>query len=135
LLPEIQSPSLKANSQFTNNESSVLRKRKKGLLFVRQRKGQGESASQSTVVPLLRENVYLLKGHPGVQLDCMTICMPTKAGGLDLLGVWCHFSEAVCLGWQVYCSGGQREIRARELLDLIGEQRELIFVTGFSSID
>jgi hypothetical protein len=41
------------------------------------------------------------------------------------LGVWLHFSEAVYIGWQVYCSGGQKEMRDRELLlGLIGEQME-----------
>jgi hypothetical protein len=56
------------------------------------------------------------------------------AAGFASPGVWRHFSEAVCLGWQVYCSGGQRETRGRELFGLIGEQRELIFLTGSSQI-
>jgi hypothetical protein len=38
------------------------------------------------------------------------------AAGLGSTGVRCHFSEAVCLGWQVDCTGGQREMR-----DLIEE--------------
>jgi hypothetical protein len=59
--------------------------------------------------------------------------MATMTAGLDSPGVRHHFSEAVCLGWQLYCSGGQRETRGRDLLGLIGEQRELNLVTGFSS--
>jgi hypothetical protein len=55
------------------------------------------------------------------------------AAGLDSPGGRCHFSEAACLGWQVYCSGGQTEMRGRELLGLTGGQRELFFITGFSS--
>jgi hypothetical protein len=59
--------------------------------------------------------------------------MFTMAAGLGSPGVQHHFSEAVCLGWQVYCSGGQREIRGRELLGLIEGQRKLIFMTRFST--
>jgi hypothetical protein len=54
------------------------------------------------------------------------------AASFDSPGVWHHLSETVCLDWQVCCSGGQREIRGRELLGVIGEQREFIFLTGFS---
>jgi hypothetical protein len=53
--------------------------------------------------------------------------------GRESPGVWCCISEAVYLGWQVYCSGGQREIRGRDLPGLTGAQREFIFVPGFSS--
>jgi hypothetical protein len=48
--------------------------------------------------------------------------MFTMAAGL---GVRFHFPEAECLDWQIHCSGGQREIRDRELPHLIEEQREL----------
>jgi hypothetical protein len=40
-------------------------------------------------------------------LHCMTRCMSTMAAGLGSPGVRHHFSEVVCLGWQVYCSGSQ----------------------------
>jgi hypothetical protein len=109
LLPENQSPGLNANSQFRNNKSWGFRKRKESLLIIRQRGGQGESASQSTVILLLRESVHLLKEHSGTQLDYMIRYMFTRATSLDSLGVWHHFSEAVCLGCQVYCSHGRRK--------------------------
>jgi hypothetical protein len=54
--------------------------------------------------------------------------------GLGSPLVRCHFSEALCLSWQVCCSGGQREIRTSDLPGLIGKQRKVIFVTGFFSI-
>jgi hypothetical protein len=59
--------------------------------------------------------------------------MFAMAAGLDSPGVCRHFSEAECLGWQVCCSAGQREIRDGDLLGLIGEQRELFFISRFSS--
>jgi hypothetical protein len=65
---------------------------------------------------LLRENVCLLKGRSRAQLDCVTTCMSTMATGLGSPDVQHHFSEAVCLGWQVYCSDGKGEIKERELL-------------------
>jgi hypothetical protein len=73
------------------------------------------------------------KGEFRAQLDYVTRCMFTTTTGLDSVSVQCHFSEALCLGWQVYCSGVQREIRGRELLGLIEEQRKSISITGFSS--
>jgi hypothetical protein len=76
--------------------------------------------------PLLRENVRLLKGRSKAQLDWVTRCISTMTAGLGSPAVWCHFSEAVCLSWQVYCSGGQEEIRGRRLPGLIGGQRELM---------
>jgi hypothetical protein len=42
--------------------------------------------------------------------------MSTMATGLGSPDVQHHFSEAVCLGWQVYCSDGKGEIKERELL-------------------
>jgi hypothetical protein len=50
----------------------------------RQRRVQRKSTSPSTVVPLLRENVYLLKGSSGAQLDRVTRGMFTVAAGLCL---------------------------------------------------
>jgi predicted alpha/beta-hydrolase family hydrolase len=58
-------------------------------------------------------------GEVRAQLDWVIICVSTMAGGLGSPVVRHHFSEAVCLGWQVYCSGGKRQIRGRELLGLI----------------
>jgi hypothetical protein len=37
------------------------------------------------------------------------------------------------LGWKVYCSGGQEEIKGRRPPGVTEEQRELTFVTRFSS--
>jgi hypothetical protein len=46
---------------------------------------------------------------------------------LVLQMLWCHISKAICLGWQVYFSGGQREreIRGRRLPGLIEEWKML----------
>jgi hypothetical protein len=64
---------------------------------------QEESMSQSTIFPLVRENVHLLKENSGAQLDYVTRCIFTMAIGFDSPGVRHQFSETVCLGWQVYC--------------------------------
>jgi hypothetical protein len=74
--------------------------------------------SQSSVVPLLRENVCLLKECSVAQLDCVTRSMVT---GLDSPGDRHHFSEAAYL--LAYCSDSQEEIRGRRLAGLIEEQR------------
>jgi hypothetical protein len=44
----------------------------KEIGFIIRQRGQRESTSQSTVIPLLRENVHILKWSSGTQLDCMT---------------------------------------------------------------
>jgi hypothetical protein len=54
------------------------------------------SASQSSVLPILRENVHLLKGSSEAQLDYMTKHMSRVAAGLGSPGV--HIFQAVCLG-------------------------------------
>jgi hypothetical protein len=53
-----------------------------------------------------RENVCFLKENSGVRL---TYACPEWLLGLVHQVFRCHISEAVCLGWQVYFSGGQRE--------------------------
>jgi hypothetical protein len=84
-----------------------LRKRKWGLFFIRWKGGQRESTSQSSVIPLLKENVRFLKGSLGAQLDRVTRCVLTMVTGLDSPDIGCYFPEVVCLGWQVYCAGAQ----------------------------
>jgi hypothetical protein len=60
--------------QATDKESRVLRKRKKGLLFIRWG-GQRESTTQSSVVSLRRGTVCFLKGSSGAQLEYVMKCM------------------------------------------------------------
>jgi hypothetical protein len=79
-------------------------------------KRRTESVNLSKLCRPSSESKYLpFKREFGAQLDCVTGCMLTMAAGLGSPGVLCHFSAAMCLGWQVYCSGG-REIRGREFL-------------------
>jgi hypothetical protein len=118
LLPESWSPGLNANWQIMR--TVFLRKRKYVLLFVR-RRGQRQSTSQSTVLPLLRENVHFLKESSGAQADCVTKHMSRWPLDWAVQESGHHISKAVPLGWQVYFSGGQREIRGRRLPGLIEE--------------
>jgi hypothetical protein len=81
LWPECLSHDLNANSQIRKAWFWEQRNR----LIIWWRGGQGESTSQNSVVPLLRENVHFLKESSGAQLDYMTKCMPAMAAGLDSL--------------------------------------------------
>jgi hypothetical protein len=80
---ESWSPGLNTNTQITR---AGFWGKENDLLFIRQRGGQGESTFQSSVVPLLRENVPLLKGKSGAQLQYMTKCMSQH-------GCWPWFSR------------------------------------------
>jgi hypothetical protein len=47
--------------------------------------------------------------------------MSRVAAGLGSSAVWCHISEAICLGRRIYCCGGHIEIRSGRLPGLIGK--------------
>jgi hypothetical protein len=67
-LPENWCLGLNANSEF----KIFFKEKEIRIRFIIYQ--QEESMSQSTIFPLVRENVHLLKENSGAQLDCVTRC-------------------------------------------------------------
>jgi hypothetical protein len=96
------------------NESSVFKEKEIRLLFVRQRGRQGR-------VNLSKLSFHFCPLFKGESRGSAWLCDEMHVLEWVLVLGLSHLSEAVCLDWLVYLSGGQREIRGRRLPGLIEE--------------
>jgi hypothetical protein len=103
LLPENWSPGLGANSQFTNKREQGFEEKRIEITCQMNRRTGRVNLSKHWRPPSERK-CLLSRRSSGAQLDCVTKYMFTWPLALVL-----QVPGAVCLGWQVYCSGGQRE--------------------------
>jgi hypothetical protein len=112
LLPENGSPGLSAKSHLQITWAEFWGQEIR--LIICQTKKMGEVNLSKHCCPTSERQWLPYKGSSRAQRGWMTGCTFPMAAGLHSPGIWCHFSEVERLGWQVYCSGSQREIRGGE---------------------